>query len=53
MVRSVKSALARGWNNEQVYRWWQEQVGVAGSVMIDPQQHADSLFQVARRVGAL
>ena len=53
MVRSVKSALLRGWNHEQVYRWWQERVGVAGSVMIDPQQHADSLFQVARRVGAL
>jgi len=53
MVRSVKSALARGWSHEQVYRWWQERVGVAGNVMIDPQQHADSLFQVARRVGAL
>jgi hypothetical protein len=53
MVRSVKSALARGWTHEQVYRWWQEQVGVAGTMMIDPQQHADSLFQVARRVGAL
>ncbi len=53
MVRSLKSALARGWNRERVYRWWASQVGVAGNVMVDPQQHADTLFQVARRVGAL
>ena len=33
MVRSVKSALARGWTHEQVYRWWQEQVGVAGTMI--------------------
>jgi hypothetical protein len=26
---------------------------MAGKVMIDPQQHADTLFHVARRVGAL
>lgn len=53
MVRSLKSAQARGWSHEQIYRWWQEQVGWAGHQMIDPQQHADTLFQVARRVGAL
>jgi hypothetical protein len=28
-------------------------VGVTGRLLIDPQQHADSLFQVARRVGAI
>jgi hypothetical protein len=39
--------------HEEVYRWWQAQVGAVGQVMIDPQQHADTLFQVARRVGAL
>jgi hypothetical protein len=53
MVRNLKSALARGWTHEQVYRYWQSQVGAAGSIMIDPQQHADTMFQVARRVGAL
>jgi hypothetical protein len=53
MVRSFKGALARGWSEETIYRWWQHQVGVAGTIMIDPQQHADTLFQVARRVGAL
>jgi hypothetical protein len=53
MVRSFKGALARGWSEETIYRWWQHQVGVAGAIMIDPQQHADTLFQVARRVGAL
>jgi hypothetical protein len=53
MVRSFNGALTRGWSEETIYRWWQRQVGVAGVVMIDPQQHADTLFQVARRVGAL
>ncbi len=53
MVRSFRGALARGWRAETVYRWWQDQIGEAGRVWIDPQQHADTLFQVARRVGAL
>jgi hypothetical protein len=53
MVRSYKSGLARGWCNEEIYRYWQGQVGLSGRVAIDPQQHADNLFQVARRVGAL
>jgi hypothetical protein len=53
MVRSFKSATTRGWAAEPIYRYWQGLVGVAGNVMIDPQQHADTLFQVARRVGAL
>ena len=53
MVRGLKSALARGWTHEAVYRYWQAQVGAAGAIMIDPQQHADTMFQVARRVGAL
>ena len=53
MARSLRSAIRRGWTHEEVYRWWQAQVGAVGSVMIDPQQHADTLFKVARRVGAL
>jgi hypothetical protein len=53
LVRSYKSALERGWDHERIYTYWQRQVGLAGKVMIDPQQHADTLFQVARRVGAL
>lgn len=53
MVRNVKSAVSRGWTHEEIYRYWQAQVGAAGSIMIDPQQHADTMFQVARRVGAL
>jgi hypothetical protein len=53
MVRNVKSAISRGWSHEEIYRYWQAQVGAAGSIMIDPQQHADTMFQVARRVGAL
>ncbi|TMK37900.1 MAG: hypothetical protein E6G58_00235 [Actinobacteria bacterium] len=53
MARSFRGALSRHWHAEDVYRYWQRQVGAAGSIMIDPQQHADTLFQVARRVGAL
>jgi len=53
MVRSFRSAQSRGWGPEQVYSYWRGQVGMAGKVMIDPQQHADTLFHVARRVGAL
>jgi len=53
IVRSYKSALERAWDHEMIYAYWQRQVGLAGRFMIDPQQHADTLFQVARRVGAL
>ena len=53
LVRSYRSGAERGWNDERIYAYWQGQVGIAGRFMIDPQQHADTLFQVARRVGAL
>ena len=53
LVRSYRSGAERGWNAERIYAYWQGQVGMAGRFMIDPQQHADTLFQVARRVGAL
>jgi hypothetical protein len=53
LVRSYRSGAERGWSPERTYAYWQGQVGIAGRYMIDPQQHADTLFQVARRVGAL
>lgn len=53
LVRSYHSGAGRGWSAERMYSYWQGQVGMAGRFMIDPQQHADTLFQVARRVGAL
>lgn len=53
LVRSYRSGEERGWSPERIYAYWQGQVGMAGRFMIDPQQHADTLFQVARRVGAL
>jgi len=53
MVRSVRSALSRAWTIDRIYAYWQAHVGVSGRLMIDPQQHADTLFQVARRVGAI
>lgn len=53
MARSYRGARERGWTPEEIYRYWQGHVGVAGGVMIDPQQHADSLLQIHKRVGAL
>ena len=53
MVRSVRSALSRAWTIDRIYAYWQAHVGISGRLMIDPQQHADTLFQVARRVGAI
>jgi hypothetical protein len=53
MVRSVRSAQTRGWTIERIYTYWQANVGISGSIMIDPQQHADTLFQVARRIRAI
>jgi hypothetical protein len=53
LVKSLTGALDRGWDAERIYAFWRNQVGMAGKVMIDPQQHADTLFHVARRVGAL
>jgi hypothetical protein len=53
MVRSFRGAQARGWTVDRIYAYWQAHVGVSGRLMIDPQQHADTVFQVARRVGAI
>jgi hypothetical protein len=53
MVRSFRGAQGRGWTIERIYAYWQAHVGISGRLMIDPQQHADTLFQVARRVGAI
>ena len=54
LARSYRGALDRGWTAEHIYAYWQTQVGMAGGrLMIDPQQHVDSLFAVHRRVGAL
>ena len=53
IARGYSSARRRGWSHEAIYTFWQERMGVNGRVMVDPQQHADTLFQVARRVGAL
>lgn len=53
MVRSFRGAQGRGWTVDRIYAYWHAHVGVVGGSMIDPQQHADTLFQVARRVGAI
>ena len=54
MARSYRNAIDREWTPERIYGYWQTQVGLAGGrLMIDPQQHADSLFQIHKRVGAL
>ena len=53
MARSYRGALSRGWTEEQIFSYWEDLSGDAGSYMIDPVADAASLFEVARRVGAL
>jgi hypothetical protein len=53
MVRSYRGALARGWTEEGIHRYWEAQSGSTGTYMIDPEERAGSLFQVARRVGTI
>lgn len=52
MVRNYRSALSRGWSDEQIFLYWSGQTGILGTYMIDPQQGARTLFEVARFVGA-
>ena len=53
MARNYKNALARGWTQDRIYSYWSDQAGVSGDFMIDTEQRADALFQVARLVGTL
>jgi hypothetical protein len=53
MVRSYRSALSRGWSDEQIFSYWDDQTGSLGTYMVDPHRDAASLFEVARAVGAL
>jgi hypothetical protein len=53
MVRSYRSALARGWSDERIFSYWNDQTGILGTVMIDPMRSAETLFSVARVVGAV
>lgn len=53
MVRSYRSALGRGWTDEQIFTYWKDQTGILGTVMIDPIRSAETLFSVARVVGAV
>jgi hypothetical protein len=53
MARSYRGALSRGWTEERIFSYWEAQSGEAGSYDIDPAEDAASLFEVARRVGAL
>jgi hypothetical protein len=53
MARSHRGALARGWTHERIYRYWEGQVGSMNTCMIDPEQRASSLFELARRVGSV
>jgi hypothetical protein len=53
LARSYRGARDRGWTPEQIFAYWQGQVGVVGRIMIDPQQQAASLLQIHKRVGSL
>jgi hypothetical protein len=53
MMRSYRSAAARGWTDEQVFSYWTDQTGVLRTYMLDPERVAETLVEVARVVGAL
>lgn len=53
MMRSYRSAVARGWSDEQIFSYWTDQTGILGTYMLDPERDAASLFEVARIVGAI
>ena len=53
MARSYRGALSRGWSDEQIFSYWDDQTGSLGTYMIDPKRRVDSLSEVARLVGLL
>ena len=53
MARSYRGALSRGWTDEQIFSYWDDQTGSLGTYMIDPNRRVDSLLEVARVVGLL
>ena len=53
MMRSYRSAVARGWTDEQIFSYWTEQTGMLGTYMLDPERDAGKLFEVARIVGTI
>jgi hypothetical protein len=53
MARSYRSALSRGWSEEQIFSYWNDQTGSRGTYMVGPPREADTLFEVARLIGAL
>jgi hypothetical protein len=52
MVRSYRSALSRGWSDDQIFAYWSGQTGILGTYMIDPPSGSNTLADVARFVGA-
>jgi hypothetical protein len=53
MVRSYRGALKRGWIDRRIFEYWAAQTGSMGTYMVDPEQEAGTLFEVARMVDAL
>ena len=53
MARSYRGAVSRGWTDEQIFGYWDDQTGSLGTYMIDPDRRVDSLLEVARVVGLI
>jgi hypothetical protein len=53
MIRSYRGALGRGWSDQRIFEYWEAQTGSLGTYMVDPEKTAETLFEVARTVGAL
>src|SRR5262245_22967672 len=50
MVRSYRGALARGWTDGTIFDYWAKLAGAVGTYMVDPEDLADDLLSVARRI---
>jgi hypothetical protein len=53
MVRSYRGALTRGWSDRRIFEYWAAQTGSMGTYMVDPEQRAGTLNEVAHLVDAL
>jgi hypothetical protein len=53
IAHNYKNAVSRGWTEEEIFTYWVDHMGSSGELMVDGEREADSLFHVARLIGAI
>lgn len=53
IAHDYKNAMSRGWTEEEIFTYWGDHTGSSGDLMVDAEKEAESLFLVARMVGAI